>query len=567
MGRLTAPPTTGGTANVFFSFTNNLNPQLDQSYAINSLTFDSLAVGYIVGRTTGNTTATLSLDSGGISHQSPGTNTLVVPANLTASQTFLVSNANGTLQVSAPLSFNQSNTALTLTIDGAGTTNLAGGINEASGTGGLTKLGGGTLTLTGNNTYQGTTNVNGGTLAVTSGSLSTGAINIGITAGAQLNTGAFIQTGGNISTKGALDIGDGFIIAGGGTRLTSIGTYTLSGSGSSLSTGGVTIGNNGGTGTFTQSAGSFTANGNGLLLGYYAGSGTYNLQGGSLSTGYVVVGGGTNGNATGVFTQSGGTLKTGEVRLGTYSAGATGTYILSGGMLTTTDVAKGDSTGIFHFNRGTLQAAASDSPAATSNPRTFMAGLTKADVQAGGAKIDTQSFNVTVAQSLASGVSGGLDGGLTKGGAGMLTLTGNNTYTGATTVFAGTLVAASNMALGTGNVEVASGARLTLNAGVVLAGMQGSTLTLDSALNSTVNLLGTGVQDTVGALVIAGVNQLPGTYGALGSGATFVLPDFTGTGELLVQAVPEPSTWAMLVAGVGLMGSVTLRQHRRAQLA
>ena len=62
---------------------------------------------------------------------------------------------------------------------------------------------------------------------------------------------------------------------------------------------------------------------------------------------------------------------------------------------------------------------------------------------AGGAIIDTNGFNATIAQPLLhSNIAGDeiTDGGLTKLGNGTLTLTASNTYTGITTITGGTLV-------------------------------------------------------------------------------------------------------------------------------
>ena len=62
--------------------------------------------------------------------------------------------------------------------------------------------------------------------------------------------------------------------------------------------------------------------------------------------------------------------------------------------------------------------------------------------------IDTQSYSVTIPQGLQSGAVN--DGGLTKYGAGILTLTGSNTYLGDTTVSAGTLQIGNGGELNTG---------------------------------------------------------------------------------------------------------------------
>ena len=276
---------------------------------------------------------------------------------------------------------------------------------------------------------------------------------------------------------------------------------------------------------------------------------------------------------TDTFVQTGGThTVSSEVLVGSpYSSSypGTGTYTLTGGTLQIPVVSGGLGTSTFNFNGGTLQATASDNPAAASNPTTFVAGLTTANVQAGGAKIDTNSFNVTMAQPLLHDPALGTvsDGGLIKLGAGTLTLSGTNTFTGGTLLSAGTLAVANSSGLGTGSVTVAAGGRLALNAGVVITNLTGTTLTLTSANTSTVNLLGSGVQDTVASLVVDGLTQLPGTYGAAGSGTTFNLPDFLGTGELQVNAVPEPSPSALVsLGGMGLLGLI-LRLRRCARLA
>ncbi len=201
----------------------------------------------------------------------------------------------------------------------------------------------------------------------------------------------------------------------------------------------------------TQSGGTAVA-GAGIVLGRNAdSSGVYTLTGGSLSTGAVYVG----YNGTGIFTQSGGSFSTNNRELFLGFGNGSGTYNLNGGTLSVVDVARGMSTATFNFNGGTLQARQDNT--------FFVQGLTTANVKTGGVRIDTAGYNVTVAQPLVHfSTPGGPapDGGLTKLGAGTLNLTGNNTYTGATTVSAGTLLVnnAAGSGTGTGAVDVLGGA-------------------------------------------------------------------------------------------------------------
>ena len=173
----------------------------------------------------------------------------------------------------------------------------------------------------------------------------------------------------------------------------------------------------------------------------------------------------------------------------------------------------------------------------------------------------------TVAISNAAGaVFGGSVGGsigLDKEGSGTLTLSGVNTYAGGTNVGGGMLTLTSNGALGTGDVSLAAGGTMSLSSAVTAAhnDSTGTTLTFASATTSIVNLEGSGVQDTVAALIVDGVTEPLGTYGAVGSGAEYTdIADFTGTGELSV--VPEPSTWTAVLGGMGLL---CLRMRRRSQ--
>ncbi|MGC4016847.1 MAG: autotransporter-associated beta strand repeat-containing protein [Luteolibacter sp.] len=109
---------------------------------------------------------------------------------------------------------------------------------------------------------------------------------------------------------------------------------------------------------------------------------------------------------------------------------------------------------------------------------------------------------------------------LVKNGAGDLTLGGTNTYTGDTTVNAGTLILGASTLADSSTVKIASGAKLNI----------------------------TTASDTVTQLFLDGVQVSSGTYGATGSGATNIdNTHFSGTGKLTVLSGSAAYTaWASL---------------------
>src|SRR5262249_53412531 len=87
-----------------------------------------------------------------------------------------------------------------------------------------------------------------------------------------------------------------------------------------------------------------------------------------------------------------------------------------------------------NFNGGTLKATMG------SNPGSFVDTSITTSVQAGGAIIDTNGNSFSMSNNFVHDTSGpATDGGFTKAGSGILTISGANTYTGPTAVSGGTL--------------------------------------------------------------------------------------------------------------------------------
>ncbi len=207
---------------------------------------------------------------------------------------------------------------------------------------------------------------------------------------------------------------------------------------------------------------------------------TLNMAGTSqLNTSTVVLGGNNGTSAVyGVINLNGGTISTGSIRKGNGSIAASST------------------ANVVHANGGTVKAV---SHAANSN---FFQGAF-VDLQAGGLNFNTDSNNVTITNVMSG------PGGLTKQGDGTLTLTGTNTYAGATTVAAGQLTLGSATVIPDSN-------NLTV--------MTGALVSLD------------GLQERVGSLTLGATTYTAnGTYGSSESGAD-VQNDgfFIGTGTILI---------------------------------
>jgi len=437
------------------------------------------------------------------------------------------------------------NSAKAVSLLGAGTidtngfaANLTGAI---TGVGSLVKNGAGTLTVTGNNTFSGGTTVNAGTLQGNTTSLRNAIVNnsavifdqtaTGTYAGAMSGTGSLTKIGtGNLTLSGANTYSGGTTVTAG----------TLTGSSTSLQG---SIVNNASVVFNQAAAGTYagTMSGTGLLA--KTGAGTLTLTGANTYTGGTTVSAGTlQGNTTSL---QGNIANNAAV---VFYQAAAGTYasVLSGtGSLTKTGTGTLTLTGInsyaggSNFNGGTI-AVASDAQLGTGN-LTFNGGALQTTAAFNSAEtvsllgvgtIDTNSFVANL-----TGVISGA-GSLVKNGAGVLTLTGVNTYTGGTAVNAGTLQGDSTSLQG----------NIANNAAVVFD--QASTGTYAAAMSGT----GLLIKSNSGTLILTGSNTYSGgtiiNGGALQGDSTSLQGDIANNAAVIFDQ-SGAGTFGGMISGIG----------------
>jgi fibronectin-binding autotransporter adhesin len=340
-----------------------------------------------------------------------------------------------------------------------------------------------TITLGDANSFNAPVTI--GAVTVKAGTLADGGSNSSLGAGTSvaLNNGSVLSYTGGVASSNRTWMFDG------ATTVSNDGTGGLSLSGAaSFSAGGV------GTDTLTLGGGYGGAN---TFSGAISGSG--NLASSGTGT-WVLTGANTR---TGTITVDSGTLRAG-------SASAFGT---------TTAVA---------VNGGTLDLNGFNLVA------TRLAG-TGGTVALGSGSLTVNSASGTA--SFAGGITG-TGGSLTKLGAGTLTLTGSNSYTGATSIGGGTL-ALDFTAAGAPASNIISNAS-TLN-------MAGGTLRVTGSTGQTQSFAATNI--TAASNTIAGAGAVTLNLGAINRSAglvNFVLPT---TGNIITTPSTVLGGWATVTSG------------------
>lgn len=477
---------------------------------------------------------------------------------------FTLGTAGGTISASGSGALNLSNTG-SMAFSGAGTrTLILGGTNsgnnilaaeitnEGANATSVTKSGDGKWILTGNNTATGTVTISGGTLQIgnagTSGSI----------AGNVANSGTLVFNRSDNYTYSKVISGAGAVIQAGSATLIFDGDNAYTGV-TTISDGTLQIGDDGTTGSI---AGDVVNNGS---LVFYR-SDEYSYSGIISGTGTVHKNGAARLILTGTNAYSGATvinsgtlsvnvLADGDSASNIGAAAATADrLIINGGTLEYTG-AGSTSNRLFTIGTGVSGAAilASGTGELNLNGTGSLAftGNGSRTLTLGGSNSGNNSLAVVIGDQGTNATS------VTKTGTGKWILTGENTYTGITSISAGTLVIDGSTHAGSA-VNVAAGATLAgsgmaggnvtvANNGIIAPGTGTGTLYTGSLVLNNASVLsfdlGTARDSirVVGNLTLDGILNITETAG-FGPG-TYTLIKYTGSlvadNGLEIGSVPD----------------------------
>ncbi|MEO5714483.1 MAG: autotransporter-associated beta strand repeat-containing protein [Luteolibacter sp.] len=377
--------------------------------------------------------------------------------------------------------------------------------------GSVIKTGTGKVTFSTANTYNGGTTASAGTLALS------GAGTLGVTTNAlTVNGTGIVDLGTTSRTVGTVSLSDTGAITNGTITPTTVSATSASAAVISASIAGSGNVVQAGSGSLTLSgantySGGTTATSGSLIL---SGAGTLGATTGALNLNGATLDLGTTSQTVGAVTKSGsGTVSNGTlaftvfndthtVGTGTVSAKLTGSGALNltgaGGTLIL--------TGANDYSGPTLVASGTILRLGDGGTTGSLSPLSDITVQNGGRFSTNRSDTVT--QGVDFGLlTGGVQGGFIGIGTGTTILNLANTFTAGGTMSAGTVVAASNGALGTG-----------VNGGFSITG---GSLHLKNDITMPVSLTTAGAaaaSDTVGSIMSTGTNTLTGaiSFGNVG---------------------------------------------------
>jgi autotransporter-associated beta strand protein len=411
--------------------------------------------------------------------------------------------------------------------------------------------------------------------------------NAGITFNAASNitvaTGRTLTLSGTSST-----VTNGTVVLNGAgavnaTTATTVGNLTGQNSGLTVQSGtltltaNITVGGAGtlstGVGVFKNTGGTITQAANAIFVGQ-DGTGTFSQESGNSSFSSLRMAGSTGGNAT--LSVSGGNLAvttwSSIIASGTSSQAH---IILTGGTATLPvfPTTRGSgATADFKFDGGVLRP--------TVGSLTYMQAnaFTNAWLTNNGAKIDTNAKDITIGQVLSD--FSGANGTLTKQGLGTLTLSGENTYSGTTTVNGGVLSLTNSLAIKNSALDTANSVTGTVTAGLkttqtalTFGGLTGnkdlaSVFTTASGGYTAVTALtlnpGTGLTHTYsGAIANGAVGGMSLTKTGDGTQILTGTNSYTGvtnvnSGKLVINGSISTSSLTTVAVGATLGGSGTV---------
>jgi len=419
---------------------------------------------------------------------------------------------------------------------------------QISGSGSVSQIGAGTTVLTGNNTYTGGTTISAGTLQLGNGGAS------GAIVGDVANNGALAFNRSDTVAFPGLISGSGSVsqIGTGTTILTADNGYT---GGTTISAGTLQLGNGGATGAIlgnvaNNGALAFNRSDTVTFAGLISGSGVVNQIGAGATiltadnsyTGGTTISAGTlqlgNGGTTGAIlgdVANNGALTFNRSDVQTFAGQISGSGVVNQiGTGTTILTADNTYTGGTTISAGALQLG---------NGGT--SGSILGDVANNGLLAFNRSDTVTFA-GLISG-----SGAVNQIGAGTTVLTGNNSYTGGTTIAAGTLQLGDGGTSGAIVGDVANNGALAFNRSDV------QTYAGRISGSGVVNQIGAGTTVLTADNTYTGGTTISAGTLQLGSGGTSgaILGDVANNGALSFNR-SDIQTFPGLISGSGTVNQI-----------